>query len=456
MEEDIPSVDDLFDDIPAEPSISQVDEVAQQGEEVAVATSFDELVVNQEVIDEAVAQEAAASLPAIEDSDSGFVADVEAAGEVIEDAVERIADKVADVTHDIAVNVGLAEVDSAPAPNVHSEFMGEHGGQVTGRGHMAGALASGDGDEGATAQVAQVASDATAGTIFHQVYRPWRGTLNSRWVRNWAILRYHVYGLFSKGHKPWPMLTRLVIFGVLVMSLGDLIMLAVGAISATDAIERISGISRGNLYGHVLSFWFRNACTYPIVTALIIGGMISEDRRNGTSALYFSRPVNRRDYAAMKFLSVAIVLAVVVLFTLTAYYLGAILINGEGWAYVIDTGLLFAGAFAAGTLLVFTYTSLGLALSSVSSGKFFPAVAFIGMILGTKLVAFLIFALFDSSVIYLLSPYDNLAHVGQWMLGLNSTYEHPASWSFVMLLVMNAVALYLLSMRVSSLEVTRE
>ena len=337
-----------------------------------------------------------------------------------------------------------------------AEFMGEKGGVVTGRGRMEAAFGTGDGDETATAQVAQVSSEVQTGTIFHQVYRPWRGTLNSRWVRNWAILRYHIYGLFSKGHKPWPVMTKLVLFGVLITSIGDLLMLTVGAATGVEAIERLAGISRGNLYGHVLSFWFRNACTYPIVTALIIGGMISEDRRNGTSALYFSRPINRRDYAAMKFLSVAIILSVVVLFTLSAYYLGAILVGGEGWSYVMDTGLLFLGAFAAGTLLVFTYTSIGLALSSVSSGKFFPAVAFIGLILGTKMVAFLIWALFDSSAIYLISPYDNLAHVGQWMLGLNHTYEHPASWSLVMLITMNAVSLYILSARVSSLEVTRE
>jgi len=353
----------------------------------------------------------------------------------------------------------MAVEQVSPQPEIlpaDAEFMGEKGGVVTGRGRMEAAFGSGDGDETATAQVAQIASEVQTGTIFHQVYRPWRGKLNSRWVRNWAILRYHIYGLFSKGHKPWPMMTKLILFGVLITSIGDLIMLTVGAASGMEAIERLAGISRGNLYGHVLSFWFRNACTYPIVTALIIGGMISEDRRNGTSALYFSRPVNRRDYAAMKFLSVAIILSVVVLFTLSAYYLGAILVGGEGWSYVMDTGLLFLGAFAAGTLLVFTYTSIGLAISSVSTGKFFPAVAFIGLILGTKMVAFLIWALFDSSAIYLISPYDNLAHVGQWMLGLNHTYEHPASWSLVMLITMNAVSLYILSARVSSLEVTRE
>ena len=337
-----------------------------------------------------------------------------------------------------------------------AEFMGEAGLAVTGQSRLEAAFGSGEGDDTAVAQVAQVASETSVGTIFHQVYRPWNGKLNTRWVRNWAILRYHIYGLFSKGHKPWPVITKLVLFGVLITSLGDLVLLAVGAASGTEEISRLAGISRGNLYGHVLSFWFRNACTYPIVTALIIGGIISEDRRNGTSALYFSRPVNRRDYAAMKYLSVATILGVVVLFTLFAYYVGAILVNGEGWAYLIDTGLLFLGAFAAGTILVITYTSIGVALSSISQGKFFPAVSFLGLILGTKMVAFLIFWLFDSSAIYLISPYDNVAHVGQWMLGLNYTYEHPASWSLVMLLVINAVSLYILSARVSSLEVTRE
>lgn len=393
MEDDIPSVDDLFPDddfLPSKPSTESIPE------------------------------------PDVEDDD-----------------IESL----------MAVEQALPEPEILPTD---AEFMGEKGGVVTGRGRMEAAFGTGDGDETATAQVAQVSSEVQTGTIFHQVYRPWRGELNSRWVRNWAILRYHIYGLFSKGHKPWPVMTKLVLFGVLISSIGDLLMLTVGAATGVEAIERLAGISRGNLYGHVLSFWFRNACTYPIVTALIIGGMISEDRRNGTSALYFSRPINRRDYAAMKFLSVAIILSVVVLFTLSAYYLGAILVGGEGWSYVMDTGLLFLGAFAAGTLLVFTYTSIGLALSSVSSGKFFPAVAFIGLILGTKMVAFLIWALFDSSAIYLISPYDNLAHVGQWMLGLNHTYEHPASWSLVMLITMNAVSLYILSARVSSLEVTRE
>jgi len=345
---------------------------------------------------------------------------------------------------------------AADAPATESEYMGQAGLQVTGQARLEAAFGTGDGDELASAQVAQVAQSTSGGTIFHQIYRPWRGELNPRWMRNWAILRHHIYGLFSKGHRPYPLMTKLVIFGVFISSLADLGFMVLGSITGAEEIERMFGISRGNLYGHVLAFWFRNACYYPIVTALLIGGIISEDRQHGTSALYFSRPINRRDYAMMKFLSVGIILGVIIIFSLCMYYLGGILVNGEGWAYLIDTFGMFLAALAAAFLLVFTYTSIGLALSSVSQGKFFPAVAFLGIILGTKLVAFLISTLFDRSAIYLISPYDNLAHVGQWMIGVNHTYDHPAVWSLVMLLVMNAISLYVLSARVSSLEVTRE
>ena len=100
-----------------------------------------------------------------------------------------------------------------PAAPSEAEFMGEAG-AVTGKARMEAAYGSGDGEGQGMAMVAQSAT-IEAGTIFHQVYRPWRGNLNPRWVRNWSIFRHHVYGLFSKGHRPWPMTTKLLVVIVL-------------------------------------------------------------------------------------------------------------------------------------------------------------------------------------------------------------------------------------------------
>ncbi|MBT6971902.1 MAG: hypothetical protein HOA04_02235, partial [Euryarchaeota archaeon] len=76
---------------------------------------------------------------------------------------------------------------------VDAEFLGQEGLAVTGKARMEAAYGSGDGDEELTAQVAQ--SSVVGGTIFEQKYRPWRGELNPRWMRNWSILRHHLLGI---------------------------------------------------------------------------------------------------------------------------------------------------------------------------------------------------------------------------------------------------------------------
>jgi len=346
-----------------------------------------------------------------------------------------------------------SETLPAPTAPTEAEFMGESG-VVTGKARMEAAYGTGEGEGQGTAMVAQSVT-ADAGTIFHQIYRPWRGNLNPRWVRNWSILRHHVYGLFSKGHRPWPISTKLIVLLVLFGSLLPILSMAMSVLTGFDVLMQIYGVSRANLWGHVLGT-FHNTCCWPLLTALIVGGLISEDRQHGTSAVYFSRPITRTDYTLMKYISAALILSLVIVFSYCAYYAAAIILNDEGWAYLLDTMPFFLGGLVVAIMLVVTFTSIGLSLSSISSGRFFPAVSFLGIIFGSRILAFLIKLLFERDTLYLISPYDNLAHVGQWMMGLNTTYDFPAAWSFVALLLMNGISLYVLISRVNSLEVTRE
>ena len=326
---------------------------------------------------------------------------------------------------------------------------------VTGQTRMETAWGSSEGDEDYSemATVGQTGS----GEIFQQNYEPWRGELNPRWMRNWAILRHHVLGIVKKGHRPWGVPTRIFLVLVFFASLSDAGLTLLASLIGESEFHSMWGVNKDNLYGHVLGFFPRNVMYYPIVAALLVGGVISEDRIHGTSALYFSRPINRFDYVGMKYASVAIIQAVIIIFTLFLYYLTEIMAFGRGWAWIIDTFPLFLGALVGGVLLIITYTSIGLALSSVSKGKFFPGIGLLAIILGTKTLAIIVKNLFDREILYLLSPYDCLAHVGQALVSTQPTYDQYSwTWSLASLIVMNAIALYVLSSRVSSMEVTRE
>jgi ABC-type transport system involved in multi-copper enzyme maturation permease subunit len=279
-------------------------------------------------------------------------------------------------------------------------------------------------------------------------------------MRNYAIFRHHVYGLFtSKGHRHYHPMVRLIILVIFLGALTPVPMLFLSSLLGGEDggfLSKMWGINRYNLWGQVLGYFPRNLCFWPLLTALVVGGMISDDRQHGTSAIYFSRPVTRLDYTAMKYLSVAVILGFVIVFSYFVYYTSAIVFRSEGWAYLADTLPMFMGGMLAGIILVITYTSIGLALSSISQSRFFAAIGFLSVIYGTKLVSLLVELQFETTFLYVLSPYDCLAHLGQFLLGIPYNYDHPLSFSVVSLIFMNAISIGLLVTRVSSLEVTRE
>ena len=326
---------------------------------------------------------------------------------------------------------------------------------VTGQGRMDAAWGSKDGDESTTAQVTN--NTASVGYVFEQIYKPWNGTLNPRWMRNWAILRHHVLGIFRKGHRPWSLPTKLFIVVVFIASLADVGLTLLAALIGSPELHTMWGVNRDNLYGHVLGFFPRNMLYYPILAALLVGGVISEDRYHGTSALYFSRPVSRFDYVMMKYISVAMIQAFVVLLTLMVYYFCRNYRHGSWMGldnrYIPAVPRCICRWYSANHYLHEHW----LGFVKCIQGEIFPGIGLVAIVLGSKTLAVLVSNLFERDVMYLLSPYDCLAHVGQALVGTQTTYDQYSwTWSLASLVLINAFFLYILSSRVASMEVTRE
>ena len=90
-------------------------------------------------------------------------------------------------------------------------------------------------------------------------------------------------------------------------------------------------------------------------------------------------------------------------------------------------------------------------------GTVFPGIGLLAIVFGTKTLASIVKNLFEREILYLISPYDCVAHVGQALIGTQTTYDQYSwTYSLVALVAMNALALYVLASRVASMEVTRE
>ena len=119
---------------------------------------------------------------------------------------------------------------------------------VTGQTKMQSAWSGNNDDESTSAQVASVQQ----GQIFEQIYQPWEGTLNPRWMRNWSILRHHILGIVKKGHRPWNIPTKLFIFFVVIASMTDAALALLFGMIGEPTLYDIWGVNRDNLYGHVM------------------------------------------------------------------------------------------------------------------------------------------------------------------------------------------------------------
>ena len=205
-----------------------------------------------------------------------------------------------------------------------------------GQTRMEAAYGSDDGDEDLFAITAK---ERLLWVQFsEQNYRPWEGDFEHPDGSGiMQSFRHHVFGLFrSKGHRSYNPFVRLTILVIFIGAISPIAMLFFSSLFGTGPdgfIDKMWGVNRSNLWGQVLGYFPRNLCYWPLLTALVVGGMISDDRRNGTSAIYFSRPVTRVDYTMMKYLSVAVVLGFVIIFSYMSYYTLAIIFKGEGWAF---------------------------------------------------------------------------------------------------------------------------
>lgn len=317
--------------------------------------------------------------------------------------------------------------------------------------------------------------------IFDQGYQHWRGALAGH---TWRWLTITRHGVRAQMRNRWTRLVlltawlpaillaiALVVWG-LIEQKSELVMPLVRSIGVNLSPALLA--SPEEFRDAVWSFCYRQffdvEVFFAMLLVLLVGpNLISQDLRFNALPLYFSRPLRRRDYFLGK-------LGVI------AFFLGAVLIVPAILAWLLGTlfslslvaagatfGILLA-ALGYGLVVVLSAGTLMLALSSLSRNSRYVAAFWVGVWFVGNLFATALHEGMREPWCLLFSHTSNMNRVGEALLGYESAMRKLTTltggggraawdlqpplwtWSAAVLVGLMGLSLWILSLRVKSLD----
>jgi ABC-2 type transport system permease protein len=320
--------------------------------------------------------------------------------------------------------------------------------------------------------------------IFDQGYQHWHGKLSGHGARWLTITRHGVRAHFK---NRW---TRIVILTAWVPALALAAVLVIwGLIEQKAALVQpllalFSGLPdeikvsprnyRITIWTISYQYFFQWEMFFSMILVMLVGpGLISQDLRFNAIPLYFSRPLRRIDYFIGKLGVIGFFLAAVALVpALLAYILGIGFSLDLG--IIRDTARLLFASVAYGLLVVASAGTLMLAMSSLSRNSRYVAALWIGIWFVSNIVAGTMTGLVKRDWCPMVSYTENLLRICRNLLDTQSAWQpiakffpsahraemlaafsgpaYPWYWSALVLAGLFGISLWILSLRVKSLD----
>lgn len=189
-----------------------------------------------------------------------------------------------------------------------------------------------------------------------------------------------------------------------------------------------------------------------LVIAWFGAGLIAEDRRAGAHLLYFSRPLTRSGYLAGKFLTLLLFALAAVLGPSLVICAVATFASPE-WSFLKEEGRVVPASIGFACLWAGVWSSVMLAISSLSSSRTFALVSSFAFFAVTGAVAALLVGLERDPSYLMLSLQGHFHRIAGWMFGLRRhELAWDVRWSFGTLLAVVLAAWAILFHRVRRME----
>ena len=219
------------------------------------------------------------------------------------------------------------------------------------------------------AQAEPTPGAGAAGTIYDLGYQGYDGPRRGRRYALWSLYLLSVRNAFGIGRGALPKVMAFVLL-LFAHSLA-IIQLILGAVLPVDEFEFVSPEDYYGLIQFIL----------VLFVAAIASDIVGNDRRTNTLALYFSRPIERDDYALAKIAALCSGLLALTVLPQLLMFAGNALGASDGLDWVRDNADELPRIIASGVLLCLAFGSLGVLIASYAERRAFAMISVIAIFL---------------------------------------------------------------------------
>ncbi len=195
---------------------------------------------------------------------------------------------------------------------------------------------------------------------------------------------------------------------------------------------------------------------FMMVMLMVVGGagLIADDLRYNALQLYFSRPLEKRDYLAGKASVLLVLLLSLTLVPGLAFVLFKLLFSGS-FRFIAAYPWILLSLAAYSVLVTAFFCLYTLLLSSLSRNRRYVAILLFGVYFVSDILFNIFYGNFKNPAFALLSLKANLQQAGALLFRQKPAFDVSPGWSLLVLAAVGAAAWLIVNRRVRSVEVVK-
>jgi ABC-type transport system involved in multi-copper enzyme maturation permease subunit len=288
-------------------------------------------------------------------------------------------------------------------------------------------------------------------TIREKGYTHWDGELKERRLPWWPITWLGIRLAFKKKYF------KFIYFGSFIPAFVFL-----AGIYISERIEDFRYMIKGSTKilevnpAYFKTYFTSDFLLFMMVMILVVSaaGLISDDLKYNSLQLYFSRPLEKRDYLIGK---AAIIFFFLLLLTVVPGFLFIIfkLLFSGGFHFIASYPWLPFSVIVYSLLLTSFFCLYALFLSSLSKNRRYVSILIFAAYLFLDILFGFFYENFRKPAFALLSLKVNLQQLGAYIFKQKPAYPVPWYWSFLILLAICSLAYFVLRSKIKGVEVVK-